>query len=159
MGGRNKQSGENKHYRTKFTECLRNINTFLPALHLLFSPLRALTFLFSIFILLLSIPAHYPNINNAPVKLFPSISFPPTDLNTENLFSFVSNFSHPILFLKNEPSPPPPFLYPCSLFALSIIHFRFIFSPLYPYLFSSHISRPPHILRSNLLIAHYFYAT
>lgn len=112
FGGRNKQSGENKHYRTKFTECLRNINTFLPALHLLFSPLRALTFLFSIFILLLSIPAHYPNINNAPVKLFPSISFPPTDLNTENLFSFVSNFSHPILFLKNEPSPPPFFYTP-----------------------------------------------
>lgn len=134
MGGRNKQSGENKQYRTKFTECLRNINTFLPALHLLFSPLRALTFLFSIFILLLSIPAHYPNINNAPVKLFPSISFPPTDLNTENLFSFVSNFSHPILFLKNEPSPPP-FLYPCSLFALSIIHFRFIF-PLYIHTYS-----------------------
>ena len=47
---------------------------------------------------------------NAPVKLFPSISFPPTDLNTENLFSFVSNFSHPILFLKNEPSPPPFFI-------------------------------------------------
>lgn len=52
-------------------ECLRNINTFLPALHLLFSPLRALTFLFSIFILLLSIPAHYPNINKCACKVVP----------------------------------------------------------------------------------------
>lgn len=139
MGGRNKQSGENKQYRTKFTECLRNINTFLPALHLLFSPLRALTFLFSIFILLLSIPAHYPNINNAPVKLFPSISFPPTDLNTENLFSFVSNFSHPILFLKNEPSPPPLFFIPLLPICPFYNSFPFHFFPfisiliLFPY--------------------------
>lgn len=52
-------------------ECLRNINTFLPALHLLFSPLLAQTFLFSIFILLLSIPAHYPNINKCARKVVP----------------------------------------------------------------------------------------
>ena len=134
MGGRNKQSGENKHYRTKFTECLRNINTFLPALHLLFSPLRALTFLFSIFILLLSIPAHYPNINNAPVKLFPSISFPPTDLNTENLFSFVSNFSHPILFLKNEPSPP--FFYTPAPYLPFLLFISVSFFPLYIHTYS-----------------------